>query len=501
MGSSDAHTLRRADSGSRRQPIKKAISRAPNGPSPSSVRQSGRMLHRPTPCAVAAVHRPPGRSPRSLLVLVVAACGPADAPAARRRAPRRPRRPSARRRRPRHRPRPTPRRRAPARARCRRDLRRDRGSRSSRSAASSRTRPVQREIIDEAELRAMHHRGLRQGQPAGLRRRQRAAVQGARPDPGGRRPARADARPPRAAASPASTATTRTRCTSSREPASPGANERITFAHEYDHALQDQNFDGLHGPGRDPRPDRPVLARQAVYEGDATLLMTQWAIAEPRPGRARTTSSAASSDPAAQAAPEPDAADPARDPALPVHDRARPSCQPAQTAGRLARRSTRSTTGCPSRPSRSSIPTSTRPTRRPVAVDAARPTWPTQLGPAGPSRCRTRSASSSSAIWLREAGVAGAAADDAAAGWGGDRLAVARGPRRRLGRRPARPTWDTAADAAAFETAATTALGEGRRPGQVLAGAGGKTRWVVVARTRRPARRRVDRRLRRAPAG
>jgi hypothetical protein len=59
----------------------------------------------------------------------------------------------------------------------------------------------------------------------------------------------------------------------------PGANERFYFAHEYDHALQDQNFtvfkdqDGILDQG-----DR-LLARQAVYEGDATLL---------EPGRPRT---------------------------------------------------------------------------------------------------------------------------------------------------------------------------------------------------------------------
>jgi hypothetical protein len=58
----------------------------------------------------------------------------------------------------------------------------------------------------------------------------------------------------------------------------PGVNERITFAHEYDHALQDQNTtvftdqDGILD-----QTDR-ILARQAVYEGDATLLMTLWSV-------------------------------------------------------------------------------------------------------------------------------------------------------------------------------------------------------------------------------
>ena len=42
--------------------------------------------------------------------------------------------------------------------------------------------------------------------------------------------------------------------------------------------------------------------------------------------------------------------------------------------------------------------------------------------------------------------------------------------------------WDTEADAAAFDKAATTALGKAQGVGKVLPGEGGKTRWVVVAK-------------------
>ena len=57
-----------------------------------------------------------------------------------------------------------------------------------------------------------------------------------------------------------------------------GPGEKTTFAHEYTHALQDQNFDlnGLHldevGEG-----DRGI-ARLSLVEGDATLTMTLWQI-------------------------------------------------------------------------------------------------------------------------------------------------------------------------------------------------------------------------------
>ncbi len=57
-----------------------------------------------------------------------------------------------------------------------------------------------------------------------------------------------------------------------------GTIEEITFAHEFDHALQDQNF-GLKGLGLDQlgQGDQS-LARLSLAEGDATLLMSYWAL-------------------------------------------------------------------------------------------------------------------------------------------------------------------------------------------------------------------------------
>jgi hypothetical protein len=57
-----------------------------------------------------------------------------------------------------------------------------------------------------------------------------------------------------------------------------GPTEKTTFAHEYTHALQDQNFDldtlDLEELGEGDR----AIARLALVEGDATLLMTLWQI-------------------------------------------------------------------------------------------------------------------------------------------------------------------------------------------------------------------------------
>ncbi len=56
-----------------------------------------------------------------------------------------------------------------------------------------------------------------------------------------------------------------------------GGNEKITFAHEYNHALQDQHFTVFKDQQDVLDQTDWVYARQAVYEGDATLLMSLWA--------------------------------------------------------------------------------------------------------------------------------------------------------------------------------------------------------------------------------
>ncbi len=56
-----------------------------------------------------------------------------------------------------------------------------------------------------------------------------------------------------------------------------GPTEKLTFSHEYTHALQDQNF-GLDKLATDtPDQGDRDLARTALPEGDATLTMTLWA--------------------------------------------------------------------------------------------------------------------------------------------------------------------------------------------------------------------------------
>ncbi|HET9851159.1 MAG TPA: hypothetical protein VFP56_01480 [Candidatus Limnocylindrales bacterium] len=81
-------------------------------------------------------------------------------------------------------------------------------------------------------------------------------------------------------------------------------------------------------------------------------------------------------------------------------------------------------------------------------------------------------------IWLTQGGVPGVEAQAAAAGWGGDRLVILRGPDGAVGVGIA-TTWDTAADAADFLTAASTAARAGD-PDGVVASDGARTVLVAV---------------------
>jgi hypothetical protein len=56
-----------------------------------------------------------------------------------------------------------------------------------------------------------------------------------------------------------------------------GAAEKFTYAHEYDHALQDQAFVLRDVIGEATDESDRTMARASVVEGDATLLMTLWA--------------------------------------------------------------------------------------------------------------------------------------------------------------------------------------------------------------------------------
>ena len=208
----------------------------------------------------------------------------------------------------------------------------------------------------------------------------------------------------------------------------------MTFAHEYDHALQDQNFDRS-SPTGGCSSTRATAARAAgrCTRATRTLLMTQWAHQQPDPG-------GDPGDPRRRQRSGADGGAGERIPpilretlAVPVHDR--PRCSSRASRARAAgRRSMRCTTGCPTSTEQILHPEKyarqrgadrRRPARRPRRRAGRR-----LVG----RRSRTRSASSRSAIWLREAGVEPAPTPatprpaGAAIGWRSSTARTTRGP-------------------------------------------------------------------------
>jgi hypothetical protein len=256
----------------------------------------------------------------------------------------------------------------------------------------------------------------------------------------------------------------------------PGVNERFTFAHEFDHALQDQHFSVF----RDQKDvldqgDR-LLARQAVYEGDATLLMTKWA-SENLDQAELLELVKGSTDPVAQALLN-------GMPAILKETLVYPYTTGLSWIQRVqAEGGWQSVDSVYARMPESTEqilhPEKYTARERPVAVtlpaDLA-----TRLGTGWSVPLMDTFGEFQTGIWLREGGVEIAEATDAAAGWGGDRLGVMNGPDGAWAM-AWKTEWDTAKDAAAFEQAATKALEKAGGVRKVLPGESEKTRWVLVA--------------------
>jgi hypothetical protein len=256
----------------------------------------------------------------------------------------------------------------------------------------------------------------------------------------------------------------------------PGPTERFYFSHEYDHALQDQHFSVFKDQkGILDQSDR-IIARQAVYEGDATLTMTQWAAGNLQAGELLQILGA-SADPEASAAMT-------RAPAI-----LRAPLEFPYTTGFNFVSAAYGQGQWPAVDAfYGRMPASTEQILHPEKYAAAEApvnvTMPAdlakRLGAGWSVPLQDTFGELQLGIWLREGGVDQPAATAAAAGWGGDRLAVVEGPAGAWAI-AMQTAWDTDADAVAFETAATTALGKAQGVSRVLPGAGGKTRWVLVA--------------------
>ena len=239
-----------------------------------------------------------------------------------------------------------------------------------------------------------------------------------------------------------------------------GPVEEITYAHEYTHALQDQAFDlrKLVGDATD-QSDR-TTARSALVEGDATLLMSLWAQRYLTPAQLGQVGSA--SDPASEAIL-------AKMPAI-LKD---PLMFP-YTSGLQLAIGAFTTGGYGAVDQLFANPPDT--TEQVLHADKlasreqpVKVTFPedlaTRLGDGWKVSLQDTLGEMLLEIVLRDGGAT--ASHDAAAGWGGDRVALVEGPN---GQKAVvlDTTWDTAADAAEFEQALAPTVaklkGMGRSP-------------------------------------
>ena len=235
-----------------------------------------------------------------------------------------------------------------------------------------------------------------------------------------------------------------------------GAVEKVTFAHEFTHALQDQNF-GLKGIQTDAigQGDRS-MARLALIEGDASLLMTQWLSGHLDPAG---IAEILAGDPAAQA--QLDAAPPVlRDALLFPYLQGLSFVQSIWSSGGW-----KAVDGVFGR-----LPASTEQVLHadkyaadelPVSVPLDAAAIATRLGTGWMATPADTMGEFQIGSWLRARGVTvaggGMSGDTAAAGWGGDRYALIDGPSGAYAL-IVLTTWDTPADAAEFSTAATEAI-------------------------------------------
>ena len=256
----------------------------------------------------------------------------------------------------------------------------------------------------------------------------------------------------------------------------PGVNERITFAHEFDHALQDQNTSVFADQeGVLDQADR-ILARQAVYEGDATLLMTLWA-AENFDLADLAEMLALGNDPEQTALLE-------RMPKILSETLLFP-----YTTGMIFTQRFQAQGGWDAVDELyDRMPASTEQILHPEAYEAGEDPVPVdlpddlaaQLGSDWSVPLEDTFGELQLGIWLREMGVAADVAAEAAAGWGGDRLAVVEGPDGAWGVAVV-TTWDTEDDAGEFLDAAQPGVNDLANPGDVSTPAGRDVTILVAS--------------------
>jgi hypothetical protein len=252
-----------------------------------------------------------------------------------------------------------------------------------------------------------------------------------------------------------------------------GPVEKVYYSHEYDHALQDQAFDlEALQEGLDDRGDES-LARQSLVEGDAYLLMTYWLQGALTPEEIAAVIES-SSDPEAMAALQ-------RVPQIVQAQITFSALQGTQwvTSVQLGGGWEAVDAAFADPPvSTEQILHPDKYLSREAPVDVELPAdLADRMGAGWSVVDEDTMGEHQTALWLGSPTIAAAA--DASAGWGGDRIITLGGPDDAWAI-AWHTVWDSDDDAAEFEVTARTAVGKAGGPGRVLPGEGGRHRWVVV---------------------
>ena len=258
-----------------------------------------------------------------------------------------------------------------------------------------------------------------------------------------------------------------------------GPLEKVLYAHEYTHALQDQNFnlvDFLSDTLAD-QSDRQ-MARQALVEGDAYVTMTYWLQQNLGPGEMSAVLGAGN-DPEAQAALQ-------NIPPLIASQ-----ILFAALEGTVWALGLQIPGGFPAIDAAwANPPDSTEQILHPekwasreAPIEVKLPAdLPTNLGAGWTTGLADTFGEHQLGVWISAAVPTGGLPGPppaAVVGWGGDRMMLLDGPEGRWAV-VFRTEWDTEADAAEFETGVAARVAAAAGPGRVLPGAGGRTRWIVI---------------------
>jgi hypothetical protein len=258
-----------------------------------------------------------------------------------------------------------------------------------------------------------------------------------------------------------------------------GPLEKFLFSHEYTHALQDQNFDlvNFQPDSLADQSDRQ-LARQALVEGDAYVTMTYW-LQQNLPPSDMGAILAAGNDPAAQEALK-------RIPPLIASQITFAALQGTvwalgvQMTGGYA--AINAAFADPPQSTEQILHPEKWASREPP-VDVKLPgDLASRLGAGWSIGLQDTFGEHQLGVWISAAEVSAALPEpppESVVGWGGDRMALLDGPDGAWAV-VFKTEWDTAADAAEFETGVSPRVKTAAGPGQVLPGAGGKERWIVI---------------------